>query len=113
MDENNKQQSSTQTYTQSSSNFNEAKVERWWESKAVFLVTVLTPVVVILSFIFGMRQDIAVMRSDIANINTNHETHIQDLTQEIKDLHVTQVDQQKQIIDLQKQILVIITSQQK
>lgn len=56
---------------------------------------------------YNMRQDIAVINDNIANINSNHEVHDQDILQAIKDLNVTQVNQEAQIIELQKELIVI------
>ena len=48
---------------------------------------------------FGMRQDIALIQKDIQIINLNHETHIQDIMQQQKEMSA-------QIIELQKQIII-------
>lgn len=56
---------------------------------------------------YGMRQDIAVMKSDISNINSNHEVHDQDILQAIKDLNIQEVAQEAQIIELQKELIVV------
>lgn len=71
-------------------------------------------VIAILGFGFGivtpffkMTQDIALLRADVDNINSNHEVHIQDLTQSIKDLTTQSSTEQQEIIQLQKQIIVI------
>lgn len=54
-----------------------------------------------------MKTDIALINSAIANINSNHEVHIQDLTQDIKEIKLEQLDQQKQIVELQKLLIAI------
>lgn len=63
----------------------------------------------IIVFVFGivapfydMRQDIALTQQSIRTIETNHEQHIQDISQDLK-------EQKQQIIELQRQ-LIIITS---
>lgn len=64
-------------------------------------------VVGIIFFVFGvvnpyynMKQDIALIQKDISIINLNHEAHIQDILQELK-------EEQLQIKELQKQIYII------
>lgn len=52
---------------------------------------------------YGMRQDIALIKNDISNINANHEVHIQDLNQNIKDILEVVSEQQKDIASLQQQ----------
>lgn len=84
------------------------KIEKWYESKIAFLITVLTPVVISLAFLLGMKTDIALIQQNIANINTNHEAHIQDILAAMKDMKADQAKQQDQIIELQKEILLII-----
>jgi glutamate dehydrogenase/leucine dehydrogenase len=69
-------------------------------------------VIGIVVFVFGvatpyyeMKENIALIKNDIANINSNHEVHIQDLTQAIKDIEVDQKTQNDAIIELQKAII--------
>ena len=83
----------------------ELKIEKWWESKITFLIATVAPLVVVLAFLFGMQKDIAVIQSNIANINSNHEVHIQDIQQSIKDLQQEQVEQNRVTQELQKQII--------
>jgi hypothetical protein len=64
---------------------------------------------VVFSPINGLKTDIALIQQSISNINTNHEVHIQDLTQGIKDIKVEQVNQESQIIELQKQLITILS----
>lgn len=75
---------------------------KWIISIIVFVFGIATPY-------FGIKQDIALIQASISNINNNHEAHIQDLSQQMKDLGAMQVEQQKQIIELQKQLLVILS----
>ena len=53
--------------------------------------------------------DIALIQQSVETIQTNHLSHTQDLAQDIDRLANIQVEQQKQIIELQKQLLVIIS----
>jgi len=87
----------------------ELKIEKWWESKITFLIATVAPLVVVLAFLFGMQKDIAVIQSNIANINSNHEVHIQDIQQSIKDLQQEQVEQNRVTQELQKQIIAILS----
>jgi len=76
---------------------------KWIVSIALFVGGIVGPY-------YKIQTDIALIQASIANINTNHEAHIQDLTQDIKEIKVQQVDQQKQIIELQKQLIVVVTN---
>jgi cell division protein FtsL len=76
------------------------------------LTTEVKFVIAVVGFVFGivtpyyqMRQDVALIKADISNINSNHEVHIQDLTQEIKDLNLEQKAQNDRIIQLQESII--------
>lgn len=51
---------------------------------------------------YGMRQDIALIQKDIEIINVNHQAHIQDILQQQK-------EQSAQIIDLQKQLIILVS----
>lgn len=75
---------------------------KWLVSVALFVVGVVAPY-------YQIQTKLALIDASISNINTNHEAHIQDLTQNIKEIKVTEVDQQKQIIELQKQLIVLIS----
>lgn len=83
-------------------------IEKWYETKVAFLIATMTPLVIVMSFLFGMQRDIAVINNSISNINLNHEVHIQDITQEIKDLKKQQGVDEAQMVDLQKQIISLI-----
>lgn len=90
-----------------SDNF-DRRAEAWYESKVTFMISIMVPLVVILSFLFGMRQDIALVKQNIDNINTNHEAHIQDILQALKGLQEAQNTQEAQIIELQKQLISVL-----
>ena len=47
---------------------------------------------------YGIKQDIALIQKDISVINVNHETHIQDILQEIKEIKSQEIELQKQIL---------------
>lgn len=85
----------------------EVKLEKWYESKITFLIAIITPMVIVMAFIFSIKTDVAVIQNNISNINTNHETHIQDIMEELKDINNDQKNQNDQIIELQKQILLL------
>lgn len=62
---------------------------------------------------YKMEESMALMQKDISIINSNHEMHIQDLTQEIKDIKQAEIIQNQQIIEMQKQVLIILNNQSK
>lgn len=74
-------------------------------SEVKFVIGVITIALGVVAPYYGIRQDIALIKNDVSNINANHEVHIQDIQQSIKDLQVTVTAQNAEIIDLQKQII--------
>lgn len=69
-------------------------------SEVKFILGIIVFVFGVASPYYSMRQDIVLIQKDISTINSNHEVHIQDILQTMK-------DQQSQIIELQKQIILI------
>lgn len=57
---------------------------------------------------YQMKQDVALIQKDISVINFNHEVHIQDLSQSVKEMTTAISEQQKQISVLQTQQAVIL-----
>ena len=51
---------------------------------------------------YNQQQDIALIKQSISNINSNHEQHIQDILQELKEMKQTEIELQKQIYLIQK-----------
>lgn len=76
-------------------------------SEVKFIIGIVTVVLGVVAPYYSMRQDIALIKANIDNINANHEVHIQDITQNIKDLQTTLSTQQQQIIELQKSIIAL------
>lgn len=74
-------------------------------SEVKFVIGIIVAVFGVAAPFFAMRQDIALIQQSINNINGNHEVHIQDLTQAVKDLQEANLENQKAIITLQQQIL--------
>lgn len=87
----------------------EVQTRQFLTTEVRFIISIAVFVFGIASPYFGIKQDIALIRSDISNINANHEVHIQDLTQNIKDLNDKEVSQEAQIIELQKQIVTVLS----
>lgn len=50
---------------------------------------------------YGIQKDIALIQKDVEIININHEAHIQDILQ-------AQKEQSAQILELQKQLIILI-----
>jgi predicted PurR-regulated permease PerM len=79
--------------------------EKWFESRIGFMILAGGTVVSMMWAIFGpitaIQKDIAVIQNNIVNINQNHETHIQDLTQSIKDIEKEQTIMMKTITENQ------------
>ena len=75
------------------------------DSEATRTVAIVVAVFSIAGSYFSITKDIALIQASISNINTNHEAHIQDIMQELK-------DQKSEILDLQRQILIISTQKQ-
>ena len=74
---------------------------KWMVSIAVFVVGVVGPY-------YDIKTQMALIQQDQSTIKSNHLQHLQDIAQDMKDMKNEQVDQEKQIIELQKQILVIL-----
>lgn len=55
------------------------------------------------------EKNIALIQKDIEDIKSNHMTHLQNYAEEIKNLKVEQVDQEKEIDDIKLQLNTIIT----
>ena len=72
---------------------------KWIISVVIFVFGVISPY-------FGIRQDIALIQKDIQVININHETHIQDILQQQKEMSA-------QILEMQKQFIIIIAEHKK
>lgn len=90
-----------------SNEFN-TKIEAWYESKITFIITLLSPVIIVMLYVSNIQTHIALIQQSIDNINVNHETHIQDIFQQLKEQRAADTVQQAQIIELQKQILIIL-----
>lgn len=84
------------------------KVRTILTTEVKFVIAIVMFVGGVVAPYYSMRQDIALIKNDISNINANHEVHIQDIVQEIKDINQTQQKQQDQIIELQKQAIVLM-----
>lgn len=68
-----------------------------------FIIAVIGFVIGVVSPYYQMRQDVALIQKDISIINSNHLSHTQDLTQDVKDIAVFIQNQQQQITILQTQ----------
>lgn len=85
----------------------ESMIKQVLTTEVKFIIGVITIALGVVAPYYGIRQDIALIQSSISNINSNHEAHIQDIQQNIKDLQITVTAQNAEIIDLQKQIISI------
>lgn len=70
-------------------------------SIALFVVGVIGPY-------YQIQTNIALIQQAQETIKSNHLQHLQDLAQDIDKMATVQMDQQKQIIELQKQLIVLI-----
>jgi len=68
-----------------------------------FIIAIIGFVIGVVSPYYQMRQDVALIQKDISIINSNHLSHTQDLTQDVKDIAVFIQNQQQQITVLQTQ----------
>lgn len=74
---------------------------KWLVSIAIIVVGVVGPY-------YKIQTDIALIQQAQETIKSNHLQHLQDLAQDISTMATVQSDQQKQIIELQKQLIVLI-----
>ncbi len=72
-----------------------------------FVIGVITIALGVVRPYYAMKEDLALIQKDISVINSNHEVHIQDINQNIKEIKQAEINQNAQIIELQKQILII------
>lgn len=73
-----------------------------------FIIGVVGFVMGVVAPYYSMKQDVALIQQSIAVINSNHMTHTQDLSQEVKDIVNVLQSQQQQITVLQTQQAVIL-----
>lgn len=73
-----------------------------------FIIGVVGFVMGVVAPYYQMKQDVSLIQASIANINSNHEAHIQDLTQQMKDMLVQVQHNQQNIQSLQTQNAVIL-----
>jgi hypothetical protein len=57
---------------------------------------------------FSIKQDVALIQKDIAVINSNHLGTTQRLAEQMATMQINLVENQKAVIELQKQTLVIL-----
>lgn len=67
-------------------------------SEVKFIISIVAFVLGGVAPYYSIKQDIALIQKDIEVINSNHMAHVQDLTQEIKDIKKEQLEMQKQIL---------------
>ncbi len=81
---------------------NDSVIRRVLTSEVKWILGVIMFVFGIATPYYNMKQDVALIQKDIQVINMNHEVHIQDILQ-------TQKEQSQQIIELQKQLILIVS----
>jgi len=57
----------------------------------------------------NMEKDVALIQQSVANINTNHEVHIQDILEEIKDIRNKDVETDRRLEATQSSIIYLLT----
>lgn len=77
-------------------------------TEAKFVLAIVGFVMGVVAPYYQMKQDVALIQKDISVINSNHEVHIQDLSQTVKEMTTAIQEQQKQISVLQTQQAVIL-----
>lgn len=76
-----------------------------------FVISIIVFCAGVVAPYYAMRQDIALIQRDIATINSNHEAHIQDILQEIKEIKVKDETLQDMIVQNQKTIIMLQSRQ--
>lgn len=77
-------------------------------TEAKFVIGIVGFVMGVVAPYYGMKQDVALIQKDISTINSNHLLHVQDLSQEVKDVVKVIEAQQQQINVMQTQQAVIL-----
>lgn len=75
----------------------ESKILKVLRSEAGIVVSIVTILVGIMVPYFNIVNDISLIQKDIAIINTNHEAHIQDILQSIKEMNAKNAEQDRDI----------------
>ncbi len=71
----------------------EGKIRKVLFSEVGLLIMIISFMVGVVAPYFTIKSDIALIQQSIDNINTNHETHIQDILKNIEDLKKEQAAQ--------------------
>lgn len=102
----------------------ESKIKKVLMSEAMMAASFVGIVVSVINY-FGnpvsdlrdkyqsMDTNIQLIQQSISNINQNHEVHIQDLTQDIKDQNAEIIEIKKENEDQDKQIIILLQRIQK
>lgn len=77
-------------------------------TEAKFVIGVVGFVMGVVTPYYQMKQDVALIQKDISTINSNHLAHVQDLSQEVKDVIKLVEAQQSQINNMQTQQAIIL-----
>ena len=57
----------------------------------------------------NMEKDVALIQQSISNINTNHEAHIQDILEQMKDMKAKDIEYDKRLQANQESIIYLFT----
>ncbi|MFA5050958.1 MAG: hypothetical protein WC499_02485 [Patescibacteria group bacterium] len=76
----------------------ESILKQFLTGEVKFVMGIVTISLGVIAPYYAIRQDIALIQQDISIINTNHEAHIQDILQEIKEMKTAEIELQKQIL---------------
>ena len=87
-----------------SSNISE-KIKSVLTTEVKFIIVVLSFGLGVVAPYYQMKEDIALIKKDISTINANHEVHIQDIMQSLKDIQEDQTVQNDKIITLQESVI--------
>lgn len=86
----------------------EKNTRAWLTTEVKFAIAVITFVIGVITPYFAIQKDIALIQKDISIINVNHETHIQDIVTDIKEIRVEQKEQNGRIEQNQQAIIKLL-----
>jgi len=88
---------------------NENKIRGMFTTEVKYIIGIVVFVFGIAAPYYSIRQDIALIQKDISIINNNHLATTQRYAEDLKNLQIASNEQEKQIIELQKQLIQILS----
>jgi hypothetical protein len=92
-----------------SQDLSQNKMRAWFTEEIKFILTIGTIMVTVGVPYFQIKEDIALIKNNIANINSNHEQHIQDIQQSLLEMKTQQKNDEDKLEANQSAIIKLLT----